>query len=97
MIIIKYPEREMWASIVQRPHLDVSQLTATVKAVLDDVKSRGDEAVKEYELKFDKAALSSLAVSTEEMDEADRLVDANLKEAISLAHDNIKAFHKAQK
>ena len=97
MIIIKYPEREMWASIVQRPHLDVSQLTATVKAVLDDVKSRGDEAVKEYELKFDKAALSSLAVSPEEMDEADRLVDANLKEAISLAHDNIKAFHEAQK
>ena len=97
MIIIKYPEREMWASIVQRPHLDVSQLTATVKAVLDDVKSRGDEAVKEYELKFDKAALSSLAVSLEEMDEADRLVDANLKEAISLAHDNIKAFHEAQK
>ena len=97
MIIIKYPEREMWASIVQRPHLDVSQLTATVKAVLDDVKSRGDEAVKEYELKFDKAALSSLTVSPEEMDEADRLVDANLKEAISLAHDNIKAFHEAQK
>ena len=97
MIIIKYPEREMWASIVLRPHLDVSQLTATVKAVLDDVKSRGDEAVKEYELKFDKAALSSLAVSPEEMDEADRLVDANLKEAISLAHDNIKAFHEAQK
>ena len=97
MIIIKYPGREMWASIVQRPHLDVSQLTATVKAVLDDVKSRGDEAVKEYELKFDKAALSSLAVSPEEMDEADRLVDANLKEAISLAHDNIKAFHEAQK
>ena len=87
----------MWASIVERPHLDVSQLTATVKSVLDDVRSRGDEAVKEYELKFDKAELSSLAVSQAEMDEAESLVDADLKDAISLAHDNIKAFHEAQK
>ena len=87
----------MWASIVGRPHLDVSQLTATVKSVLDDVRSRGDEAVKEYELKFDKAELSSLAVSQAEMDEAESLVDADLKDAISLAHDNIKAFHEAQK
>lgn len=87
----------MWASIVERPHLDVSQLTATVKSVLDDVRSRGDEAVKEYELKFDKAEFSSLAVSQAEMDEAESLVDADLKDAISLAHDNIKAFHEAQK
>ena len=87
----------MWASIVERPHLDVSQLTATVKSVLDDVRSRGDEAVKEYELKFDKAELSSLAVSQAEMDEAESLVAADLKDAISLAHDNIKAFHEAQK
>ena len=39
MITIKYPKREQWASIIERPHLDVSQLTATVKTVLDDVKA----------------------------------------------------------
>ncbi|MGM9699037.1 MAG: histidinol dehydrogenase [Prevotella sp.] len=97
MITIKYPKREQWTSIIERPHLDVSQLTATVKGVLDDVKSRGDEAVKEYELKFDKAELTALAVTNEELDEAERLVDAKLKEAIQLAHDNIKAFHEAQR
>ena len=97
MITIKYPKREQWASIIERPHLDVSQLTATVKGVLDDVKSRGDDAVKEYELKFDKAELTTLAVTNEELDEAERLVDAKLKEAIQLAHDNIKAFHEAQR
>lgn len=97
MITIKYPKREEWASIIERPHLDVSQLTATVKTVLDDVKARGDEAVREYELKFDKAELASLAVSKEEIDEAENLVDAQLKEAICLAHYNIKSFHEAQR
>lgn len=97
MITIKYPKREEWASIIKRPHLDVSQLTATVKTVLDDVRARGDEAVREYELKFDKAELASLAVSKEEIDEAENLVDAQLKEAICLAHDNIKSFHEAQR
>ena len=92
-----YPDKSVWASIVERPHLDVSTLTSTVQAVLDDVKARGDEAVKEYELKFDKAVLEQLAVTQEEMDEAETLVDATLREAIILAHHNIKAFHEAQR
>ncbi|MGN0282796.1 MAG: histidinol dehydrogenase [Prevotella sp.] len=97
MRIIKYPKREEWAAIIERPHLDISQLTETVRTVLNEVKSRGDEAVKEYELKFDKAELTSLAVSTEEIDEAERCVATELKKAIELAHDNIKAFHEAQR
>ena len=92
-----YPDKSVWASIVKRPHLDVLTLTSTVQAVLDDVKARGDEAVKEYELKFDKAVLEQLAVTQEEMDEAETLVDATLREAIILAHHNIKAFHEAQR
>ena len=92
-----YPDKSVWASIVERPHLDVSTLTSTVQAVLDDVKARGDEAVKEYELKFDKAVLEQLAVTQEEMDEAETLIDATLREAIILAHHNIKAFHEAQR
>lgn len=92
-----YPDKSVWASIVERPHLDVSTLTSTVQTVLDDVKARGDEAVKEYELKFDKAVLEQLAVTQEEMDEAETLVDATLREAIILAHHNIKAFHEAQR
>ena len=92
-----YPDKSVWAAIVERPHLDVSTLTSTVQAVLDDVKARGDEAVKEYELKFDKAVLEQLAVTQEEMDEAETLVDATLREAIILAHHNIKAFHEAQR
>ena len=97
MNIIKYPSREQWAEIIERPHLDVTQLNQTVAAVLADVRQRGDEAVKGYELKFDHVDLDTLAVSDEEMAEADALVSAELREAISLAHDNIKKFHEAQR
>ena len=97
MNIIKYPSREQWAEIIERPHLDVTELNQTVAAVLADVRQRGDEAVKGYELKFDHIDLDTLAVSDEEMTEAETLVSAELREAISLAHDNIRKFHEAQR
>jgi len=97
MRIIKYPKREQWAEIIERPRLDLSQLNATVASVLADVKQRGDEAVKEYEAKFDKVALTSLAVTEQEMDEAESLINNDLKDAIILAHHNIKVFHISQR
>ncbi len=97
MNIIKYPAREEWAQIVGRPHLDVTQLNQTVAAVLADVKARGDEAVKGYELKFDHVDLETLAVSEAEMAAAEKLVSAELRQAIELAHDNIHKFHESQR
>ena len=96
MKIFKHPQPCEWADIVERPHMDVSSLSATVNTVLHDVKTRGDEAVKEYEEKFDHARLTDLAVSQDEMDEAERLVSADLKAALILAHANIERFHAAQ-
>lgn len=97
MHIIKYPKREEWEKIVERPHLDVSELNATVETVLGDVKTNGDEAVKKYEEKFDHVHLDSLAVTAEEMAEARQLVDPELAAALQLAHDNIAKFHEAQR
>ena len=97
MKIYKYPTREQWADIVERPRLDLNKLNATVEAVLTDVRQRGDEAVKEYERKFDHADLDSLAVTEAEMDEADKLVSNELRDAIILAHHNIKVFHISQR
>ena len=97
MIIYRNPKRTQWGEITSRPRLDLAQLNETVTTVLNDVRQRGDEAVKEYELKFDKAALTSLAVSEQEMQEAEQLVSAELKAAIELAHENIYKFHAAQK
>jgi len=97
MNIIRYPKRSEWQKIVERPHLDVSQLNETVASVLADVKLRGDEAVKGYELKFDHVDLASLEVTKEEIAEAEKLVTKELKEAIQLAHANIKTFHESQR
>ena len=97
MKVIKYPAKEEWSEIVKRPHLDVSQLNATVQGVLDDVKNHGDEAVKRYEEKFDHAHLDSLAVTEAEIEEAEKMVSQELKDALHLAHPNIAAFHHSQK
>ncbi len=97
MNIIRFPERSEWAEIVERPHLDMSQLNETVASVLADVKKRGDDAVKGYELKFDHVDLPTLEVSNEEMEEAEKLVSNELKAAIQLAHYNIQEFHEAQR
>lgn len=97
MKVIKYPRQEEWSEIVERPHLDVSQLNATVESVLRDVKEHGDDAVKCYEEKFDHAHLDILAVTEEEMAEAETLVSPELKDALVLAHHNIARFHESQK
>ncbi len=97
MKIYRYPEKNLWDEITSRPRLDLTKLNETVAQVLSDVRQRGDEAVKEYELKFDKATLDTLAVSEQEMLEAEQLVSSELKAAIELAHDNIHQFHAAQK
>ena len=97
MKIYHYPKQDEWAEIVERPRLDLTKLNETVSTVLADIKQRGDEAVREYELKFDKADLKDLAVSETEMDEAEALVSNELRDAIILAHHNIKVFHISQR
>ena len=97
MKIYSYPEREQWAEIIARPHLDVSQLHTTVSSVLDDVRTNGDAAILRYEEKFDHVTLPTIRVSKEEMKEAQRLVAPELKEALTLAHANIATFHASQR
>lgn len=97
MKILRYPVKEEWQSIVRRPQMDVSNLTSVVCSVLDDVRLNGDEAVRRYEEKFDHVCLESLAVTPAEMDEAEYLVDEELKSALRLAHSNIKKFHESQR
>ena len=92
-----FPHREQWAEICQRPHLDITQLMNTVNTILSDIKARGDEAIREYEERFDHAILNSVTVTESEIDEAETLVSKELKEAIVLAHDNIYKFHASQK
>lgn len=96
MKVYEYPERNLWPELLRRPTHEASHLNATVAEVLAQVKARGDEAVREYEARFDKVELEALAVTEEEMQEAEQLVGEELKAALTLAHDNIRKFHAAQ-
>lgn len=94
---IIYPERQDWAEILKRPALHTETLRDTVKEVLDCIKKDGDQAVINYEERFDKVKLSSLAVTEAEMEEAVKAVPIELKAAIMLAQKNIHTFHASQR
>lgn len=96
MKIIEYPSREDWQQIVKRPAMDTESLFAIVKPMIEQVRLEGDRAVLAYEKKFDGVELSDLLVSSAEMEEAEQLVDDELKSAIVLANRNITKFHSAQ-
>ena len=97
MNVIRYPKESEWSDIVKRPVADLDTLRQTVGNILQAVKQGGDKAVMAYEEQFDKARLLSLRVTPEEVDEACALVDDELKEAMTVAKENIEKFHAAQR
>ena len=97
MILISNPDKSQWQEILKRPVMNTENLFDTVRSVIDRVKAEGDCAVLDYEKKFDKVVLTSLAVSEEEQQEAENLVSEDLKAAIRLAKQNIETFHAAQR
>lgn len=97
MKLIKYPDRSQWDEILKRPVLNTESLFDTVRDIINRVRVGGDRTVMEYEAMFDKAELTSLAVTLEEIEEAEKEVPIELKAAIYLAKRNIEAFHAAQR
>ena len=91
------PSDQELKRILQRPTFERGGLEATVQSILDHVKEKGDEALREYASKFDGVELGSLLVSDQEFNEAENLVSEDLKAAIHVAKDNIEKFHIAQK
>jgi histidinol dehydrogenase len=96
MKIIKYPERKDWEKILMRPGFDSSSLEETVKHVLQEVKEKGDEAIRAFTLQFDKAEINELRVSDQEIDQSENSLSEPLKRAIGTAKNNIEKFHAAQ-
>lgn len=67
-----------------------------VDGIIADVRARGDEALKEYALRFDGAKLESLQVTQEEIEEAFAGMDGYFLETLREAAANIEAFHRQQ-
>ena len=97
METIKYPAKDIWKNILQRPAIDNTSLEATVQSVLSDIKANGQSALKKYTLQFDKVDIENVFVSDSEFSEAEKLISDELKKAIQLAKKNIETFHSVQK
>lgn len=93
--ILSYGEvknEEIFARSV--PAVNVEEI---VSGIIEDVKKRGDKALFEYTKKFDKAELTDLFVSEEEIDEAFGKVEPEFLEILAKAAQNIRKFHEKQK
>ncbi|HET9570038.1 MAG TPA: histidinol dehydrogenase [Bacteroidales bacterium] len=93
---IQFPSSNEWPQLLQRPAFDPSGLNEVVSEVLRNVRSHGDEAVRDFGLKFDKVALDKLEVSAFEIADSENNISLELKQAINLSCANITAFHRAQ-
>jgi histidinol dehydrogenase len=97
MEILRYPAKEEWSLLTQRAMASqASQVTATVRSIMEDVAARGDDAVADYEERFTGSRPQTLCVDTEEIDAAATKLSPELKTAIETAARNISAFHKAE-
>ena len=81
-----------------RSQLTQESVSQAVQEILNGVRARGDEALYEYEEKFDHVDLrpQGLRVTKEEMEAAYRAVDADLLATLRRSRDNIVAFHEKQ-
>ena len=92
--IMKYgqvPSSEIFARV--SPTVDVAGIVADI---LYDVRKNGDKAVLQYCAKFDKAELTTLEVSKQEIEEALNLVELDFLKILEEAAANIRAFHSRQ-
>ena len=95
--VYEYPERSEWQSLMTRAVAETRELHDTVAAIIADVRSRGDVALREMAARFDGVQLGSLKVTADEIAEAVDAVPHELKNAIAVAAKNISKFHKAQR
>ena len=76
---------------------ETEKIEKIVRDIIDDVRKNGDNALFRYCEKFDKAKLTALKVSDDEIKEALREIDDEFLAILEEAKENIEAFHRLQK
>ena len=95
-MIKKLSEIEREHGLFDRRH-ELDSVMPVVSEIITAVKSRGDDALREYTLKFDSVRLDEIEVSEEEKESARASVDSDLKLYIEQALNRIRDFHQRQK
>ncbi|WP_127959410.1 histidinol dehydrogenase [Serratia microhaemolytica] len=86
------------AALLMRPAIAASDsISDSVRQILDQVKMRGDTALREYSARFDQTHVDQLRISREQIEQACARLSTEIKQAMATALANIEAFHCAQK
>ena len=93
----KLSEKEQSELLMRPAVLAGADIAKTVEAIVTDVRARGDDALRDYAAKFDKATLDSIRVEEKAIDEAEARLSEDIKSAMKLAVKNIESFHIAQR
>ncbi|WP_445430536.1 histidinol dehydrogenase [Chryseobacterium indoltheticum] len=96
MKINKYPSKQTWSEFVKRPIIKREEITEIIVEIFSKVKENGDQALIDFNKKFDQAQIENINVSEDEIENAERLINGDLKNAIQQAKENITKFHASQ-
>ena len=88
--------KEYIERILNRSQFEFQEVNNAVKSILENVKEKRDEALREYTLKFDGAYIEEFKVSNDEIEEAFKEIDENLKRDLLKAKENIESYHRYQ-
>jgi len=94
MELIQNPSKNLWDTLVERPLQMQETMEATVRAILNTVRTQGDQALLDYTQKFEGLQLPALKIPVGQQ-QSD--IPKSLQHAIQTAYQNIKTFHSSQK
>lgn len=97
MQTITYPKKAEWNSLLERPTQKIADIEESVQTIFKEVETKGDIAIKKFTARFDNVFIENLVVTAAEIEMATPQVSKQLKNAISVAKQNIETFHRAQK
>ncbi|KAJ5609989.1 hypothetical protein N7510_006708 [Penicillium lagena] len=93
-MVLRLKEPNRWSGPGSAPVTDVP---AIVRSVIDDIRTRGDDAVRAYSEKFDKWSPSSFKLSQDEIQQIISTVPQQIIDDIKKAQENVRVFALAQK
>ena len=96
MIPIERVEKLDPARLLRRDAQAEADVSAAVDDVIETVRTRGDEALRDYTRRFDGAELTDLRVTEAEIQAAWEATDADFRQTLELAAENIRTFHSRQ-
>ncbi|MDB5251812.1 MAG: histidinol dehydrogenase [Flaviaesturariibacter sp.] len=96
MKIVVNPPRTEWTALLKRPYVDNRAVIESVRAIVGQVRTGGDAALRDLATRFEGGAPIALQVGPEAIGWSGESLSNELRDAIRLAARNIEAFHRSQ-